>query len=138
MAKNDKPARRSGPSPAMKKLEKGKQALQNRLKNIKSREMDMRNKGAAGVAGYLSADWWAKREAVEDRGGKPAAFKFGKTELDGTKVGAGVAIAGILGVAGDDLYNDVLFGAGFGIVTAKKAVETYKKKLAEPPKAGEE
>jgi hypothetical protein len=132
----DNAVARRGPSPMKAKYEKAKAGVAARWQRIKLKEKKLKSQGAGAVATYLSADWWGKREAVADQGGKSASFKLGNFEVDGTKAGFALAVAGIMGVTKDGLYDGALYGAGLGIVGAKRGIDAYKKRLAEPPANG--
>lgn len=133
MAKNDAPARRSGPSKAQKTAEKAKEAALKRIARMKSRTELVKGKAMGAGAAYIAADKWGKREADEDRGGKKAAFEIAGYEIDGTKAGGIAAIAGAWGVLGDDVYDEALFGAGLGVMGAHRGITRYKLRMAEPP-----
>lgn len=131
MAKNT-PARR-GPSRAGRVAEKGKAAALARIKRMKDRAELVKGKVLGAGAAYMSSDWWATREANEDRGEKKAAFEIGSWEIDGTKAGGIAALAGAWGVLGDDAYDEALFGAGIGVMSSHRAISRYKLRMAEPP-----
>lgn len=90
--------------------------------------------GGIGLgAGYLASGWYARRMANEDVGGSKAAFEVAGMEIDGTKIGAGMAIAGLLGVTGDATGDTVLHDVGLSLIVTQHAVEEYKTRLTEPP-----
>ncbi len=92
----------------------------------------MRNKVVGVGAAYFAAGWWGGRVAeaeleVRDIPG----FEVMGTELDGTKIGAGLALAGAYGIAGDDLYNEAAYAAGLGILAADRGRGKYDERMLE-------
>lgn len=134
MAK-DTPARRSsGPSKAQRAAEKAKDSARRALARMKDRSELVKGKVMGAGAAYLASDWWAVREANEDRPeAKKAAFELGSWEIDGTKAGGIAALAGAWGILGDDAYDEALFGAGLGVMSSHRAITRYRLRMAEPP-----
>lgn len=119
---------------AAEALRRSKDAALNRIRRIQSREKEMQS-GAIGLgAGYFAARWFGKRRADVTRGDREiAGFKLGSVELDGTKLGAGVALVGAMGMLGDDQYDDVAYAAGLSVLSADQAINAYETRLQEPP-----
>lgn len=102
-------------------------------KRVREREKQLKGGGLGLGGAFIGSGWWAERRADEDRGGDPAAFELGPVELDGMKIGIGVAAAGLMGLMKDDVYDTALFGTGIGLFAADRAITRYKERLAEPP-----
>lgn len=119
---------------ALAVAEKGKQAALGRIRRITEREAEMKA-GAFGIgSGYVASRWWAKRRADVTRGTKErAGWELGGFEIDGTRLGAGVAIVGAMGLLGDDLYDDIAYATGISVMAADQAIDAYETRLAEPP-----
>ena len=86
----------------------------------------------------MSGNWGERKRVVVALGLDAAgvvllltAIELGPVELDGTKLGiVGVAI-GAMGWAGDDLYNEAIYGSGLGVLAADQAINRYNEKLQE-------
>ena len=91
--------------------------------------------GAYGVgAGYFASRWYGRRKAEVKKGERErAGFEVAGIELDGTKLGAGAALAGAIGILGDDTYDQVLYATGLSVLVADQAIDAYEEKLDEPP-----
>lgn len=104
------------------------------MRRLKEKESDLQAKAAGGGGAFLSSGWWAKRRADAQNGViERAGFKLGTFELDGQKIGLIAAAAGAMGVLSNDLYDEGLYGAGLGIMSAENAINKYNLRLAELP-----
>jgi len=120
---------------AAEALTKGKKAAQTALSNVKKNEKKLQGKAGGFAGAYFSSGWWATRRADEKRTGKSAAFEVGKTKIDGIKTGGIVAAVGAMGWLGDELYDEVAYASGIGIMSAERAINRYNERLAEPAEA---
>lgn len=119
---------------AAEALQRSKDAALARVRRVKERDQEMKA-GAIGIgAGYISAGFVGKRRAEAQRGTRETAgFKLGTYDLDLTKVGGGMAIAGAMGLLGDDMYDDIAYASGVAVLAADQAIDAYEAKMAEPP-----
>lgn len=116
------------------KLEKSKNAALARIARIKAREKETKN-GAYGLgAAYFASRYYGRRVAEAEKGEREfAGFELMGMQFDGTQIGAVSAIAGALGVLGDDTYDAVLYAGGVAVLASDQGITAYKEKLAEPP-----
>lgn len=119
---------------ALEKVEKAKAAALSRLRRVQERESEIK-RGAIGIGiGYFAARQVGRRRAEVEMGDRETAgIKFGKTEVSATKIGAGVAIAGAMGLLGDDEYDDAAYAAGLSVMAADQALDAREQRLQEPP-----
>lgn len=107
------------------------------LRRVRAREKELKQTAIGGGVAFVASRYIGRKRAEWEQKNQENEYELGSVKISQplTMLGLGAAVAGAMGVAGDDQIDTALTIGGVGIFCADQAVTAYQTRLTEPPDA---